>query len=1669
MPDHKNVVVAVRCRPLNAREKKQGGSCLVSMQDNQTTLNAEPSNGLSRRRKYNFDYSYWSADPSDPAYASQETVFADIGHAVLDHALSGYHCCVFAYGQTGSGKSYTMMGGQGDDAGLIPRICKQLFTTIENSTSGSFHVEVSYLEIYNERVRDLLNPRESGSLRVREHPALGPYVEDLTKAAVSTYKQVLEHMSQGNKARTVAATNMNEASSRSHAVFTIVLTHTSTKDMFERVSHISLVDLAGSERATKTMATGMRLKEGARINQSLASLGKVISALADQEPNSDVFVPYRDSVLTWLLKNSLGGNSRTFMIATISPSDYAETLSTLRYADRAKHIVNVATVNEDATVKLVRELKQEIAELRKRLELAGDSNVNGDLQDQLAANEKLIAELNQTWEDKLVRTQTLQMEREQALAGLGISIDRNREGMGVGLHMPRDIPHLVNLSEDPLMSECLVYNIKPGRTLVGATKPDVGADIKLGQGIAPRHCAFDYDPATSTLTVQPIEDNLVMVNGQRIPNRKELKSGCRIIIGTSYVFRLNHPQQARRERTGATQQVPTDSSGDNNASQASESVSTECDADWQYAWNEAHAFEDDSLTSGYNDRWSGFLPNGYAPTIWSEDARSEVSEIHALANTQPISAQYNAHLHETSNRRPTSQLSFRKPANLLRQRRNSAATDIVTRGPSIDLRQRTRGQTISIVASSPSRSSPFAPHNIRAYSPLATSNYQLSQTNRQSHMFGDFSPRPKRPFANFFDTQSITTTPEQIFWEQRLARLLLRQWRRYKLVKVGEQMLRNAMYLKEANVISKEMGQKVVYQFAILRGGAPSYPESQLEPDALPAILSDWDAISIHEVQGTNGKRQSTKLLDNPDFDRTVPEVVIKVLDIAHTCWYVWSLETFVSQLDKMRRLSTVKGSYRPHLLLDPFHTSPAPRYSCIGTCTYPLWPSTRPYSAKIDAPLVDLLSGLERGRVLGSLAALPVRNRRNLNIAGSNKVWSIIVHIKALHGINESEVTNVHCRMRLARIALLAPNDTDAQRSPVLGAQYEGSEYAFSLDGSDYAGGRCCTPDQDEVVLVSSSVDRAQHNAVSGFGDGPINIQFRQQWTVDMLTEDTCVVVEFFGQAQPLALRRAFQEDVQMEQLVRHPPDQNGDILSSSQNLLVERLHEEELFVDSHHELIVWIRMLELGTDGEWERAPCTKSQAFLLRQGLQRRVELVVSHNVSQHLKISDIAELSIGHPVLVDEKGRVADKLPVQPSIQLPIIQVQLAEENARVDNRCFTKVVASWDTSVYGSRLLNIPTDRGMRVKLPMHLAIEIDNGTCPIILSTSILVQIYNRQSTVGRNWLSSLAGAGLFFRSTTPPIATTVDEHLTGGPQKEYPPLSDPVSQMFSITLGVANPSRGKSELWRLNTGKKYVRGEETLLPWQPRSVQFVDEFCRLEHKETWRLLVARTREHLEAIGPMIKRPSAGWIKETRQALQLDSAPDGDLLNGEQTWLTAEQQGTWQLLQTAVLKIEGFRMIKHTMGLAQEPAHAGMVGNVLNIPKEDLSDKMDRRRLTLADIRQIVRRTPTNIRSITMQNHYCCRGWVDILDTNTGPDSWVSRWFVVERPYIFVFADKNCTCVDNVINISSARINMDPHVSELVGRRVLALYTNTNSYLLSPPADELQKWISAIDEWYFML
>ncbi|XP_045050655.2 kinesin-like protein KIF16B isoform X2 [Desmodus rotundus] len=559
-----SVKVAVRVRPMNRREKDLEAKFIIQMEKSKTIITnlkipegGTGDSGRERTKTFTYDFSFYSADTKSPDYVSQEMVFKTLGTDVVKSAFEGYNACVFAYGQTGSGKSYTMMGNSGD-SGLIPRICEGLFSRINETTKwdeASFRTEVSYLEIYNEHVRDLLRRKSSKTfnLRVREHPKEGPYVEDLSKHLVQNYSDVEELMDAGNINRTTAATGMNDVSSRSHAIFTIKFTQAKFDSEMpcETVSKIHLVDLAGSERADATGATGVRLKEGGNINKSLVTLGNVISALADLSQDAanpfvkkkQVFVPYRDSVLTWLLKDSLGGNSKTIMIATISPADvnYGETLSTLRYANRAKNIINKPTINEDANVKLIRELRAEIARLKTLLAQGNqiallDSPTALSMEEKLQQNEARVQELTKEWTNKWNETQNILKEQTLAL---------RKEGIGVVLDS--ELPHLIGIDDDLLSTGIILYHLKEGQTYVGREDASTEQDIVLhGLDLESEHCIFEN--VGGTVTLIPLSGSQCSVNGIQIMEATHLNQGAVILLGRTNMFRFNHPKEAAKLR-----------------------------------------------------------------------------------------------------------------------------------------------------------------------------------------------------------------------------------------------------------------------------------------------------------------------------------------------------------------------------------------------------------------------------------------------------------------------------------------------------------------------------------------------------------------------------------------------------------------------------------------------------------------------------------------------------------------------------------------------------------------------------------------------------------------------------------------------------------------------------------------------------------------------------------------------------------------------------------------------------------------------------------------------------------------------------------------------------------------------------------------------------------------
>uniref|UniRef100_A0A8D3DXE9 Kinesin-like protein n=1 Tax=Scophthalmus maximus TaxID=52904 RepID=A0A8D3DXE9_SCOMX len=365
---HESVKVVVRCRPMNEKERAAKFEPVVSVDVKLGQImvrNPREASASEPPKVFTFDSVYdWNSKQID--------LYDETFRPLVDSVLLGFNGTIFAYGQTGTGKTYTMEGVRNDPErrGVIPNSFEHIFTHISRSQNQQYLVRASYLEIYQEEIKDLLSKDQSHRLELRERPDTGVYVKDLSSFVTKSVREIEHVMNVGNQNRSVGSTNMNEHSSRSHAIFVITVECSELDEEEEnhiRVGKLNLVDLAGSERQTKTGAQGERLKEATKINLSLSALGNVISALVDGRSSH---IPYRDSKLTRLLQDSLGGNARTVMVANIGPASYnvEETLTTLRYSNRAKNIKNKPRINEDPKDALLREFQEQIAMLKAQLQ-----------------------------------------------------------------------------------------------------------------------------------------------------------------------------------------------------------------------------------------------------------------------------------------------------------------------------------------------------------------------------------------------------------------------------------------------------------------------------------------------------------------------------------------------------------------------------------------------------------------------------------------------------------------------------------------------------------------------------------------------------------------------------------------------------------------------------------------------------------------------------------------------------------------------------------------------------------------------------------------------------------------------------------------------------------------------------------------------------------------------------------------------------------------------------------------------------------------------------------------------------------------------------------------------------------------------------------------------------
>ncbi|XP_052647957.1 kinesin-like protein KIF1B isoform X11 [Harpia harpyja] len=1526
-----SVKVAVRVRPFNSRETSKESKCIIQMQGNSTSI-INPKNPKEAPKSFSFDYSYWShTSPEDPCFASQSRVYNDIGKEMLLHAFEGYNVCIFAYGQTGAGKSYTMMGKQEESqAGIIPQLCEELFEKINDNSNEemSYSVEVSYMEIYCERVRDLLNPKNKGNLRVREHPLLGPYVEDLSKLAVTSYTDIADLMDAGNKARTVAATNMNETSSRSHAVFTIVFTQkkhdTETDLSTEKVSKISLVDLAGSERADSTGAKGTRLKEGANINKSLTTLGKVISALAEvdnctnksKKKKKTDFIPYRDSVLTWLLRENLGGNSRTAMVAALSPADinYDETLSTLRYADRAKQIKCNAVINEDPNAKLVRELKEEVTRLKDLLRAQGlgdiiDIDPMGDeysgsggkyLKDfqnnkhryllasenqrpgnfstasmgsltaspsscslssqvgltsvssiqerimstpggeeaieRLKESEKIIAELNETWEEKLRKTEAIRMEREALLAEMGVAIREDGGTLGVfspkkifpqrpsalfddsfgafsadqiftprpcdlfadsnGVFSPKKTPHLVNLNEDPLMSECLLYYIKDGITRVGQADAERRQDIVLsGAHIKEEHCIFRSERNNNgevIVTLEPCERSETYVNGKRVVQPVQLRSGNRIIMGKNHVFRFNHPEQARAER----EKTPS-------AETPSEPV------DWTFAQREL--LEKQGIDM-------------------KQEMEKRLQEMEILYKKEKEEADL-----------------------LLEQQRLDYESKLQALQKQVETR--------SLAA----------------------------------------------------ETTEEEEEEEEVPWtrhEYELAQWAFRKWKFHQFTSLRDQLWGNAVYLKEANAISVELKKKVQFQFVLLTDTL----YSPLPPELLPTELE--------------------KTRDNRPFPRTV--VAVEVQDLKNGATHYWSLEKLKQRLDLMREMydragemasntqdeseSTMTGS-------DPFYDRfhwfklVGRAFVYLSNLLYPvplihrvavvsekgevrgfLRVAVQAIAADEEAP--DYGSGIRQSGTAKISFDNEYFDRSDFSSVAMTRSGLSLEELRIVEGQGQnSEVTtppeeiNRMNELDLKSATLDGKMTMEGFTEEIGDHLKLGSVFTFRVTVLQASG---ILPEYADIFCQFNFLHRHDEafstEPLKNNGRGtPLGFYHVQNIAVEV-TESFVeyiktkpIVFEVFGhyQQHPLHLqgqdlnsppqpsRRFFPPPMPLSkpdherkiELIRYlmsgyvnvhvlnTLSEHANVLASSAvaafqdgadqlppflflpvpSCQSERAPKRDVPATklntmskpslgqsvSKYDLLVWFEISELEPTGEYIPAivdhtgglPCQGT--FLLHQGIQRRITVTIIHEKGSELHWKDVRELVVGR---IRNKAEV-DEAAVDAILSLNIISAKYLKSSHSSNRlfldkdmpRTFYRFEAVWDSSLHNSLLLNRVTPYGEKIYMTLSAYLELDHCIQPAVITKDVCMVFYSRDAKISPpRSLRNLFGSG-YSKS----------------------PDSNRVTGIYELSLckmaDTGSPGMQRRRRKVLDTSVAYVRGEENLAGWRPRGDSLI-----LEHQ--WEL-----------------------------------------------------------------------------------------------------------------------------------------------------------------------------------------------------------------------------------------
>ncbi|XP_023160558.1 kinesin-like protein unc-104 isoform X8 [Drosophila hydei] len=1629
-----SVKVAVRVRPFNSREIARESKCIIEMTGATTAITNPkvPPNTSESVKRFNFDYSYWSHDPHDLDFSTQSMVYKDIGEEMLQHSFDGYNVCIFAYGQTGAGKSYTMMGRQEEQQeGIIPMICKDLFGRIQDTETDDlkYSVEVSYMEIYCERVRDLLNPKNKGNLRVREHPLLGPYVEDLSKLAVTDYQDIHDLIDEGNKARTVAATNMNETSSRSHAVFTIFFTqrrHDTMTDLItEKVSKISLVDLAGSERADSTGAKGTRLKEGANINKSLTTLGKVISALAEvsvsKKKNSKKadFIPYRDSALTWLLRENLGGNSKTAMIAAISPADinYDETLSTLRYADRAKQIVCKAVVNEDANAKLIRELKEEIQKLRDLLKAEGievqeedelnkssviksptkGRNRNGSTTemavDQLQASEKLIAELNETWEEKLKRTEEIRLQREAVFAEMGVAV--KEDGITVGVFSPKKTPHLVNLNEDPNLSECLLYYIKDGLTRLGTHEANVPQDIQLsGSHILKEHCTFEN--RNSTVTLLPHKDAIIFINGRKLVEPEVLKTGSRVILGKNHVFRFTNPEQARELREKITE---------NEAENEVEKADTQ-QVDWNFAQCELLEKQGIDLKAEMKKRLDN-LEEQYkreklqADQQFEEQRKSYEARIDALQKqveeqsmTMSMYSSYSPedfHQEEdvytnpmyescwTAREAGLAAWAFRK----WRYHQFTSLRDDLW-GNAIFLKE---ANAISVELKKKVQFQ-FTLLTDTLYSPLPPELASSLTPMQQEDEYGAPPVSKTLVAVEVTDTKNGATH----YWSLEKLRQRLE--------------LMREMYHNEAELSPTSPD----YNVESLTGGDPFYdrfPWFRMVGRSF-IYLSNllYPVPLVHKVAIVNERG------DVRGYLRIAVQPVLDEESIDFNNGVKQSARLVFNEDD-------AKPKYRALNEKDDVQ-----RYIDNGG---------------LDSKLEEL-EDADSGRGIDSNSASEYHEQaeepgEHLQVG---KEFTFRVTVLQATGIG-AEYADIFCQFNF-----LHRHEEAFSTEPVKNSA-SGAPLGFYHV-------------QNITVPVTKSF-------IEYLKTQPIMFKIFGHYQTHPLHKDA--KQEFVSRPPP---RRMLPPSIPISQPVRSP--KFGPLPCPPSSTVLAK-----------HDVLVWFEICELAPNGEYVPSVVEHSDdlacrgLFLLHQGIQRRIRITIVHEPTPEVKWKDINELVVGRirntPESSDEQDEDACVL------SLGLFPGEVVEVPG--DDRSFYRFEAAWDSSLHNSALLNRVSQGGETIYITLSAYLELENCARPAIITKDLSMVIYGRDARTGPRSLKHLF-SGQYRNPEANRLSGVYELSLRRASEAGSPGVQRRQRRVLDTSSTYV---RGEENLhgWR-------PRGDSLIFDhqWELEKLTRLEEVGRMRH-----LLLLRERLGMDTNpNPTTKTEKDVCNLAARAAtspvhMVIPQSPQTPVKDAQQMLPEREYNQREQDIMLKCLKLVQGRYNKSEPNDTQtqsdvSPSDEGcadMTVSCISSNSMENTKFVIRRRLCSPDRADApngweapapatqpalpLRLYVPELEEIRVSPVVARKGLLNVLEH--GGSGWKKRWVIVRRPYVFIYRSEKDPVERAVLNLATAQVECSEDQAAMVKiPNTFSVVTKHRGYLLQTLGDkEVHDWLYAIN------